>query len=177
VQGVTAAFVLDNTGDVADADGVEPHAFETLAIGGASASLGSQIWAHKPAGIYSDGDTQVVLVDSQGFQQAVRYTRPTGVEMWVRFTVVEDTELGTLPDNYEDQLAEAVETWGASEAVGHDSAPDQIRAYGMSNVSGILTLTVEVTDDAGHPGSYQTTPWTIGAKYLAEYATGRVEFV
>ena len=178
VSSVTAAFVLNNRTDAVDANGLPAHSFRALVLGGLTADIAEAIWAHCDAGDYIDGSTVVTTItDTQGYQQTVRFDRPTEVLMWVEFTVVEDTELGTLPDDYEDQLESAVVAWGATEQIGHDSLPDQIKSYAIAQVPGIKTLAVRVTDQAGYPGSYQTTPWTIDADELTKWAASRVEFV
>lgn len=178
VAGVTAAFVLDNRTSVVDANGLPPRSFRAIVLGGTTANIARAIWDHTGSGIYIDGSTVITTVtDDQGYQQVVRFDRPTSKLMWVRFTVTADTELGTLPTSYQSLMAAAVAVWGALERIGHDSCPDQIRTYVMGKVPGIKTLVTEVVDDAGYPGGYQTTPWTIDADELAVYSAARVEFV
>jgi len=178
VANVTAAFVLSNRTDAVDANLLPPHSFRALVLGGLDAAIAATIWAHCDAGDYIDGTGVVeTITDSQGHQQTVRFNRPSEVLMWVRFTVVEDLETGTLPDNYKVQMAAYVATWGALESIGHDSSPAQVAAYVMARVPGIKQLTTEVVDNAGHPGGYVLTPWTITAAELAKYSAARVEFV
>lgn len=174
VAAVTAAFVLENTGDAVDGNGLPPHSFEVVLLGGVEADIATEIWLHKGAGIYSHGDNAAIVTDSQGFPQTVRYTRPTDVDMWVRATYTEDTEADPgFPDNGEALMEAALLATGQALTIGQDVLPAHFFGPVLAACTGIRTLVIEVVDVAGHPGGYVTTPWAIGAFEISAFIAGR----
>lgn len=179
VTGVTACFVINNPTDAVDGDGVPAHSIAVVALGGDTDDIAEAIWDHLSGGIYTHGSVTETIVDDQGFQQSVRFSRPTEIPYWIRLTYTEDTESpDPLPDDADAQVAAAALSWGDAYTIGHDVLPHQCMAAILASVAGIRTLLVEIAiDSGGSPGAYQTTPSVIGALELATFAAGRIVVV
>jgi len=85
---VRAAFVFENTTDVVDAFGRPPHSFEAVVLDGDDTTIAQAILAEKPAGIQTyrnpgASGRSVVLVDSQGFNITINFSRPTPVLIYL----------------------------------------------------------------------------------------------
>jgi len=148
VSGVTACFVLENTSDVTDGDGLPPHSFEVVVLGGGDATIAAEIWEHKGAGIYSNGVVSTNIIDSQGFTQTVRHTRPSTVDIWVRgtYTVDTESEIG-FPTNGEALMEAAMLAYGQALTIGKDALAAEFYAPVMAAATGIRTLLMEVSFD------------------------------
>jgi len=83
VPGVTKTAVLENDTNITDANGLPPHSFNVLVIGGIDADIGQAIWLKKPAGILSFGTTTVQIFDSQGLSHDISFSRPTVIDIYV----------------------------------------------------------------------------------------------
>lgn len=122
VDGVTSAHVVENDGVADDADGRPPGSFEVLVSGGADELLAQTIWQHKPAGIKPVSTAlaapelvEETIVDSQGENRLIRFTRPTDVAIWIALTL--DTNR-PLDVSEEDAIKAAVVEYGDTLGVG-----------------------------------------------------------
>ena len=173
VGGVTAAFVLENTSDVVDGDGLPAHSVEVVVLGGTTADLAAEIWATKGGGIYSSGDVASNIIDSQGFTQTVRFSRPTPVDIWVRGTYTIDPESETgFPTDGEDLMEAAMLTYGESLTIGKDALAAEYFAPVMAACSGIRTLVMEVSYDGA---AWVTTARAIDALEIGAYEIAHCE--
>jgi len=173
VGGVTAAFVLENTGDVVDGNGLPAHSVEVVVLGGTTADLAAEIWATKGGGIYSNGDVASNVIDSQGFTQTVRFSRPTPVDIWVRGTYTIDPESETgFPTDGEDLMEAAMLTYGESLTIGKDALAAEYFAPVMAACSGIRTLVMEVSYDGA---AWVTTARAIDALEIGAYEIAHCE--
>ena len=180
VSGVGACFVLENDGDATDGDGLPPHSFEVVVLddGFDADDIADEIWEHKPAGIYSNGDTAVNVIDAQGFTQTVRYSEPAEIEIWIRATYTEDTEADPgLPINAVALMEAALLAAGEALTIGEDVLPAHFYAPIIAACTGIRTLLVEVSldDGFGAPAGYAATPIAIGALEISAFTGGRCE--
>ena len=76
VPGVTTCVVFENVGDVVSADGLPPHSIEVLVEGGTDADVLAAVWKNKGDGIQTFGNHTGNLLDSQGRQQTLHFSRP-----------------------------------------------------------------------------------------------------
>lgn len=82
--------VYENYTTVTDAFGLPPNTFQLEVFDGLVPNtaqddpiIGQQIWNNKPAGISSYGSTSVTVLDSQGNQQTVSFSRPTPLTLYM----------------------------------------------------------------------------------------------
>lgn len=103
--GVTSVTVLENDTDVTDINGLPPHSFEVIVVGGSDTDIGDVIWLKKPAGILSFGTTTVQIFDSQGIPHDISFARPTQVDIYVEVDV---TAFSDYPADGDDQIKQAI---------------------------------------------------------------------
>jgi uncharacterized phage protein gp47/JayE len=89
LDGVISVSPLENDRHVTDENGLPPHSFEMLVLGGDDAEIAASIWGNKPAGIRPYGSTVVTVEDSEGEEHTVGFTRPTEVLIYVGLEVID----------------------------------------------------------------------------------------
>lgn len=104
-EGVTDIRVYENDTSNVDTNGIPPHAFSTLVVGGDQDAIAAAIWSNKPVGIGTHGDVSVDVLDSQGRVHVVKFSRPTPVTIYVDITV---TKLGAYPQDGDDLIKKAI---------------------------------------------------------------------
>lgn len=105
VPGVTQTVVLENDTDVVDSNGLPPHSFQAIVVGGVNEDIGDAIWLKKPAGILSFGNTSVQIIDSQGIPHDISFSRPTEVDIYVEVTL---NTFAEYPANGDDLIKQAI---------------------------------------------------------------------
>lgn len=105
VPGVTQTVVLENDTDVVDSNGLPPHSFQVIVVGGVDEDIGDIIWLKKPAGILSFGSTTVQIIDSQGIPHDISFSRPTTVDIYVEVTL---NTFAEYPANGDDLIKQAI---------------------------------------------------------------------
>lgn len=105
VPGVTQTVVLENDTDVVDSNGLPPHSFQVITVGGVDEDIGDAIWLKKPAGILSFGNTTVQIIDSQGIPHNISFSRPTEVDIYVEITL---NTFAEYPANGDDLIKQAI---------------------------------------------------------------------
>lgn len=105
VPGVTQTVVLENDTDSVDSNGLPPHSFQVVVVGGVDEDIGDAIWLKKPAGILSFGTTTVQIEDSQGIPHNISFSRPTEVDIYVTVTI---NTFDDYPANGDDLIKQAI---------------------------------------------------------------------
>jgi len=105
IPGVTQTVVLENDTDIVDANGLPPHSFQVIVVGGVDEEIGDTIWLKKPAGILSFGSTTVQIIDSQGIPHDISFSRPTTVDIYVTVTL---NTFAEYPANGDDLIKQAI---------------------------------------------------------------------
>ena len=80
---VTEVKIYENDTDVTDSNGILPHSFMPIVVGGVSQDIGQAIWDNRPTGIISYGNTTVSVTDVQGFPHTVAFSRPAPVPVYI----------------------------------------------------------------------------------------------
>lgn len=109
VDGVTDVNVLENDTDTTDSNGVTPHSFMPIVLGGLPTDIGAAIWANKPTGIGSIGDTTVQVPDSQGYIHNISFKRPTSVPIYMYLDI---SSTGTLAGDAVATIKQNLLTYG-----------------------------------------------------------------
>lgn len=113
VAGVLAARVyVNDTGAVVD--GRPAHSYEVVVEGGDDAAVAAAIWLKHPAGIELFGTTTENILDSQGFTQAIDFTRPTYVDIIVEVTV---SATADYPATGDDDIKQAILDYAGGQLV------------------------------------------------------------
>lgn len=105
VPGVTQTVVLENDTNSVDANGLPPHSFQVIVVGGLDEHIAEVIWLKKPAGILSYGDESVSIDDSQGLPHLIGFSRPTEIDIYVTVSV---TAFEGFPADGENLIKQAI---------------------------------------------------------------------
>lgn len=106
LEDVSYARIYENMTDTVDTKGLPPHSFMAIVRGGTDTDIGEAVWDNKPLGIASQGNTSVVVRDSQNLERTVKFSRPTEIPIYVSMAV---EKVGTaFPANGVDLIRQAV---------------------------------------------------------------------
>lgn len=109
IDGVTDALVFSN-GSNGTVNGVPAHQFLSVVEGGTDEDIANEVWINTPQGIASYGTTTENITDSQGFTQAVRFTRPSEIDIYFKIDItINSTE---FPGTGANDIKEAVVAYG-----------------------------------------------------------------
>lgn len=168
LDGVVSASVLANTTSVVDSDGVAPHAFEAVVLGGNEDAIAQAIWENKPAGIYADGSvTSGVAFDSLDQPHVVRFSRPTEVPIYIDFVLDVDSDYPGHAAFKEAAVLEFREWHGLGADVLRFKLADL-----TFNISGVVNITTLELGFSPNPAG--TADLTIDARELATFDTSRI---
>lgn len=122
IDGVEEVAVYENDTNVTDGNGVLPHSFFPIVLGGSSQLIAETIWDNKPMGIRSQGNTIVAVLDSQGFLHNIGFERPNPVTVYVRMTLSLNPEADNpFPGDGVKQIQDKIITYaGDNFGVGKD---------------------------------------------------------
>lgn len=115
IDNVTFARVYVNETGTTDARSITEHSVAVVIVGGDDNEIAETIFNNISAGIATFGTTQIDIVDVQGFQYPIRFTRPTGIPIYVDVQI--DTD-DNFPADGSDQIKQAIVDYAAG---GNDS--------------------------------------------------------
>jgi len=175
VSGVTSATVTSNRTNTTDASGRPPKSFEAVVEGGDNDDLASEIWTTMPSGIEPYGNTTVVVADSQGNNQSIKFSRPETMYVWITVKRNFNSE-ESYPTNGDDTIKANIVAWAAANL---DPGIDLIRQrlntpiYDVPGI-GDIEITLDYSISIGHSPVYseQNVPVTI--RQLASVAVSRI---
>jgi hypothetical protein len=88
INGVTSAFVYENTGDTVDSDGVPGHSIWVIVAGtGAAADIAQAIYTKRNAGCGMKGDIEYIITQVDGSYFTVYWDDVETETLYVKFTV------------------------------------------------------------------------------------------
>lgn len=165
LSNVISVSIFTNDTDVTDGDGMPPHSVEALVRGpnplpsGFEQNVYDALLANVAAGIHTHGNTPGTATDSQGTSRVVKYSQPDENRIYVVIGVTYDAAL--FPSDGDDQIAEAIVTFGDLQKCGKDAVATQVaaQAFGVDGVN-------EVTYVGISTASISTpTTWTAATVY------------
>jgi uncharacterized phage protein gp47/JayE len=181
ITGVTRVFCFKNDTDITDADGVPPHSVEVLVQGGTDAAVAAGLIGAVAAGIRTHGSVSVVVTDTQGFPQTIKFSRPTVVNLYLEYDVVIDST--KFPSDGDAQIkqaavdfSEALPVGGVSFTygglgIGDDLVADQYRTP-PKQVSGVTQVSALRIGNA--PSPVGTGNYVITGRQVADLDTSRI---
>lgn len=118
VENVQEVVIYENDTDVTDGNGVPPHSFLPIVVGGVSTDIANAIWDNKPIGILSYGNTTVNVNDIQGFPHPVSFSRPNPITIYISIDLTTDAN---FPANGIDLMKQAlIDYFQANFGIGDD---------------------------------------------------------
>lgn len=171
LNGVTSAYVYENSTDSTDADGRPPHSIEAVVNGGDADDIGLTIWQKKSAGIDTYGSQSVSINDSQGFPHTINYNRPIEANIWLDISVTEYPE-ETLPPNAQSLIAESSLAYGNTLTVGNDVILQRFMGAIYQSCEGIGYITITASTDGV---TYSSSNIQIDARHVAVFDLSRIQ--
>jgi uncharacterized phage protein gp47/JayE len=120
LEGVDSLAVYENDTEFTDANGLTPHSYMVVILGGEEQKIAETIWKNKPYGISASVglNASADIVDSQGFPRTIFFERPTPVTVYV---TIDLTTSELVPADGEDQIRSAIIQYAKEEfSVGDD---------------------------------------------------------
>lgn len=178
VANVSKVFVEENTTTITNSGGLPAKSFEVTVKDGTDLEVATAIWNTKPAGIEAYGNTSQVIVDSQGNDQVIFFTRPVDQYIHVAVTYQLYSE-EIFPVDGAVQIANVVNEYGNSLDIAEDVIAQRIMAAIYSNVAGIGNLIVQIAKTSTPTGTpvYTTGTVPIGLKEESVFALSRISVV
>lgn len=144
LDGVTQKRVFANFTDVVDGDGIPPHSVRAVVLGGADSEIAETLLDSVCAGIRTDGAITEIVVDDQGFDQTIKFSRPSTKDIFVLVTLVTDSD---FPANGNTLVQAAIKAYGDALGIGKDvvvfgSAPNLSCSF--DDIPGITDFTLFV---------------------------------
>lgn len=147
LDGVLSSLLVENTSFITDSGGRPPKSYEVFIEGGSDDDIAEELWRTKPAGISTHGSVSKIIVDANGDEQEVQFSRFDNKYGWVRVSYQLNPE-EVFPINGEDLIKTTVVTTGNGFDRGEDL--DSTKFFGdlYTNVKGMWVAIVEtaITD-------------------------------
>lgn len=178
VPGVTAAKVFLNKTDATNSDGLPPHSFEAVVLGGEADDVRQCILESEPAGIQSYGTTSGTVVDSEGVNQTVRFSYADEEPVYVDIEVVTDSLTYDGDDALKAAIAEVGDELAVQAFIRANNGNNEndfiynklfAAAYGVAGVKEVTTLEIGLS-----PSPSGTSNIVLTARQLATFDTSRV---
>lgn len=98
IEGVTSAFVYENTGGSTDGDGVPSHSIWVIVQGGAAGDIGAAIYAKRNAGCGMKGDEVVDITQPDGSIFQVKYDIVEPEDLYIEFDATSMNGVDAIDD-------------------------------------------------------------------------------
>ena len=170
VTGVSTVEVTENNTS-ATVNGIPPHEFEAVVLGGTDAGIALSIFNNKAAGIGSFGNTTEVVIDSFNNSHNISFTRPTTIHIAFRVSYTLYNE-ESFPIDGKDLIKTVVKDTLDSLTIDEDVIPNRFFGPIYAAVDGIDSLIVEIQTlanqgDTPVGGSWQETRIAISEREIS----------
>ena len=136
--------------------GQPAKSIQAILLGGTNAAIGEAIWLSKPAGIETFGTDEVTIVDSQGNNQVIFFSRPTEIYIWVNATLTLYAE-ENFPPNGLGLVQQAIVNYINSLGVGADVLRQRVQnqVFSIPGISHVdMQIAFTITPSASPSFSY-----------------------
>jgi uncharacterized phage protein gp47/JayE len=178
VEGVDFVLVEENDTIEVDSKGRPPKSYECFVSGGSEDSIAEVVWDTKPAGILTTGKITKIIIDANGDEQYVKFSRPESEYAFIKvvYTVYDSNK---FPPNGETLIKEAIVTYGESLEAGQDLLPSRFNSFVINSVEGLLDVNTSMViknspEDIPDPSEYKTTPIVVSSSERIDFSTERV---
>jgi uncharacterized phage protein gp47/JayE len=154
ISNVTAASITENINDVTSSEGLPPHSFEALVLGGSDQDIGDTIWSAKPAGIKTYGNVAVNVVDTAGKTQIVNFSRP--VKLYIYASIVLTKNMSLYPLDGDSRIKDGIVKQIMALDVGEDVIYQSLYQT-VYSIPGVTAATIQIG------GSLVETPPTLSS--------------
>lgn len=109
LQDVTRVSGVKNDEDEVNEEGVPGHTIAMIVEGGNIDEIGKTIFLKKGEGVGTYGTTETTYIDSYGFPNVIKFSRPTVVNVYVTLTITPaSTYLSTAADEIKSRIADYI---------------------------------------------------------------------
>lgn len=178
VPGVTYVKAWHNvTVDPVDAEGIPLYAINVVVEGGDPAQVALAIWQSGPGGhVFYGTDESEVVVDGPA-QHTIGFDRVTEIDMWAKATLVTSTSEEVAPDGLEALVKDLLVAYAdANWTMGTDAISHRLEGA-LSTLSGVDSITVELSLDDGATDPYSTAKRAISIRERAVLTAPRVTVI
>lgn len=118
IPGVVRVSGVKNDTNLPDDNGIPGHTIAMIVDGGQVAEIGETIFLKKAEGTGTYGDVETTYMDSYGFPNKVRFSRPTIVEISATLTISPAADyITTVADEIKARIAEYINGLAIGESV------------------------------------------------------------
>lgn len=146
VDDVTAAVVFFNNLAIIDLDGRPPHSVDIVVQGGDEDEIAEAIFDTVGGGITFVGDITKTVKDDQNFDQTIKFSRPTEVDIYLEIDVTTDGV--SFPVDGLDQIESVIlNTYAPQLGVGDDvivHGSDPSVESSIRSIPGIVDIVIRV---------------------------------
>lgn len=136
---IETAIVFQNKYSIPDIDGRPPHSLDIVVLGGDDEQVADDIFKVIGGGIETIGDITEQVIDSQGFAQEIKFSRPDEIDIWIELDLVTDPNL--FPGDGADQVEDLILAYGLLQKVGQ-----RIVVFGSNDLAGCFRSVPGITD-------------------------------
>lgn len=175
VTGITQVSITSNRSDFTSPDGLPPHSFEVVVAGGDDDDIAQQIWETQPSGIQSFGNETIIVQDSEGQDQTIKFSRPTPVYIHVRVSRDLYSE-EVYPSDGDFRIKQNIVTWAiVNQPIGKDVIRQRLATpiYGVEGIEDIL-VELDRTPNPGDTPTFVQDNIVITSNEYADFATARI---
>lgn len=169
---VVDCVVFENYTEVVDVNGIPPHSFEAVVLGGLDADIRQSIFDTKPAGIRPHGTVSGTVTDSTGITHTIKFSRPTSYAIWIEVDVTYNAAKWPLDGN--DQVKAAILA-ALTPTNGYTMGKD-VTSWGIGapvdSVPGVLNVTAIRLGTA--PAPVGTADIPMGIRDVALFDSARI---
>jgi hypothetical protein len=154
--------------------GIPKKSFETFIVGGDDDEIAQVLWETKGVTSNFHGNILKIVVDDNGDEQPVKFSRNTEKFAWLRITYSINSE-EDFPSDGEERMTNAVVSHGNSMYQGEDLDPTKFYAP-LYSIRGtyISNIQVAVTDTENETPIYQTSRIPINSVEELTFKDARV---
>ena len=118
LEGVTRVSGVKNDEDATSDEGVPGHTISMIVDGGDVDEIGKTIFLKKGEGVGTFGTTQTTYIDTYGFPNVIKFSRPTIVNAYVTLTITpSSTYISTVADEIKQRIADYINSLAIGESV------------------------------------------------------------
>lgn len=175
VDGVEEVAIYENDTSVVDANGVPPHSFLPVILGGSSQLIAETIWLNKPMGISSQGNTVISVTDSQGFPHDIGFERPNPVTIYIDIVLSLNPESNQVfPGDGADQIRQAIIDY-ANENFGVGDDVIYSRLY--TPINSVPGHQIDSLEIGIAPGPTGTSNIVVDFNEIASFEVGNISII
>jgi uncharacterized phage protein gp47/JayE len=170
---VVQVQAYENKTDYTDANGLPPHSFSVVALGGDDQEIANTIFIREPVGSNQYGDTTVTVLDGNGLPHSVTFMRPPVKQIYITLQV---TPLTGWSDDMMDAMKANIVAWAqANWLIGTPVIRSQL--YIPINQTGTQFAVYKIMLGTTPAAVADVEMIVIGYNEIAEVSTNNIQVV